>query len=368
MLIKNGVSRNGPRATPNLAILRNRDLPLAQRPERVLFFGKSMSRSRCTGGLVDALRRHGTTVRWVNMATLRRWMGREQATRRALAIHARFAPDLIFVFCCDLPVELLERFRVGTPVVQWVEEPRCTEMADYMRRVDLVALSNPNNAVALGEHGVRGTMYQMSGFSPRYHFPIGPRVPRRDVAFIGGPGVHGERVEFLARISEHVETQIFGPGWEPYRAKYPQLRIGGPVKAAGFRRICASSRIVLGLNQCNDQPGYFSNRTFLTLACRAFHLTHYVPGLENVFEDGVHLAWYHDADECVARVGEFLGDHKRRESIASAGHKLVVDRHQYFHRVERILHVLTHGLAEDAALAFVDRHRTPVAARMPASD
>jgi len=43
---------------------------------RVLFFGKSMARTRCSAALVAALREHGLAVRWRNLATLRRWTGR----------------------------------------------------------------------------------------------------------------------------------------------------------------------------------------------------------------------------------------------------------------------------------------------------
>ena len=55
-----------PRAVP--AGLRDRLGPV----RRVMFFGKNMSRTRCTGGLVDALQRHGVEVRWRNLVTMRR--------------------------------------------------------------------------------------------------------------------------------------------------------------------------------------------------------------------------------------------------------------------------------------------------------
>ena len=44
---------------------------------------------------------------------------------------------------------------------------------------------------------------------------------------------------------------------------------------------------------------YFSNRTFLTLAAGGFHLTHYVPGLETMFENHRHLVWYRSDEECL---------------------------------------------------------------------
>ena len=106
------------------------------------------------------------------------------------------------------------------------------------------------------------------------------------------------------------------------------------------RCICASSKIVLGLNEVNSSPLYFSNRTFLTLACGGFHLTHYVPGLETVFENGRHLVWYHDSAECIELIHQYLADPEARNRVAEAGRELAFERHQYYHRVGRILELL----------------------------
>lgn len=324
--------------------LRER-LPPGFRPKRVLFFGKNMARSRCTGGLVDALERHGLEVRWLNLATMRRWVGMNHAVRKARRIFTEFAPDMVFVFCRDLPQVLLEEFGQKVPTVLWVEEPLDdldATHAEYMRRADLVCLSNPAKRSWLAERGVRNMMFLMSGFSPRFHYPVRGRQ-RRDVVFIGGPGRNGQRASFLAEISEHCSTEVFGAGWEPYRRKYSSLRIGWPVKVAGFRRLCATSRIVLGLNQVNEDPHYFSNRTFLTLACRAFHLTRYVPGLEDVFRDGQHLVWYRDAEECIDKIRHYLGNETERLRIASAGQEFALAHHQYRHRISKILTALGEG-------------------------
>ena len=328
-----------------LTALRPR-LPAGFRPRRVLFFGKNMARSRCTGALVHALQDHGLEVRWLNLSTMRRWLGMNRALRKARLICESFEPDLVFVFCRDLPLVLLEEFGQKVPTVLWVEEPLDdvdASHADYMRRADLVCLSNPAKRLWLREHGVLNMMFTMSGFSPRFHYPVRGRE-RRDLVFIGGPGRNGQRAEFLAEIARHCDTEVFGAGWEPYRRKYSSLRIGRPVKVAGFRRLCATSRIVLGLNQVNEDPLYFSNRTFLTLACRAFHLTRYVPGLEEVFQDGKHLAWYHDAEECIERIRHYLGAEDERLRIASQGHEFAMAHHQYRNRISQILTALRDGL------------------------
>ena len=80
---------------------------------RVLFLGKSMSRTRCTGALVDSLRRHGVEVRWRNLVTLRRWFGAQIANKLVRAEFRSYKPDVVFVFFRDLPQPLRDRAEVG---------------------------------------------------------------------------------------------------------------------------------------------------------------------------------------------------------------------------------------------------------------
>jgi hypothetical protein len=236
---------------------------------KVLFFGKNMSRSRCTGGLVDALQQHGLDVKWLNMATLRRWLGKDRSQRWADRVFRSYQPDLVFVFCRDLPGVLLEDFRRRADVVLWVEEPLDdldAGLTEYMSHADLVCLSNPQKRAMLLERGVQHIAFLMSGFSPRFHSPTNARRPERDVVFIGGPGRLGQRAGFLAEVSRHFSTEIFGTSlqWERWVRRYPVLKVSRPIGNARFRHLCASSRIVLGLNQVNEDRLYFSNRTAST--------------------------------------------------------------------------------------------------------
>ena len=317
---------------------------------RVLFYGKSMSRSRCSGALVDAMREHGLEVRWRNLAKWRRRFGRALTTRLAHREFRRYRPDLVFVFLKDLPPLLLAEFRKSARVVLWCEEALedlDSSIVDYFRQADLVCLSNPARMSWLREQGLANMVFLMSGFSPAYHRPTAPQRPTRDVAFIGGPGRKGQRADFLARISDRFDTEVFGLHWERWTPIYPQLRLRGKVKPKRYARVCATSRIVLGINEVNDNTCYFSNRTFLTLACGGFHLTHYVPQLERVFGNGEHLAWFRDEDEALDLIEYWLNRDAERRRLAAAGHDLVIRHHRYFHRIARVLQFLREGLPLD---------------------
>lgn len=314
---------------------------------KVLFYGKSMSRTRCTGALVHALREHGLEVRWRNMATLRRWFGATLAIRIARAEFRSYRPDVVFVFFRDLPALLMDEFRRDARIVVWCEEALEAldgSVVDYFALADIVCMSNPARFAWLRERGLDNMVFLMSGFSPRFHRPAPKQAAKRDVAFIGGPGRRGQRASFLAEVGKRFDTEVFGLHWQRWRHVTGDLRTSSPVDNRGYARICASSRIVLGMNEVNEDLYYFSNRTFLTLACGGFHLTHYVPRLENVFRNRDHLVWYRDEEDALQQIEYWLQRDDERAVIAAGGHAEVLKQHGYFHRMARVLHWLRTGL------------------------
>jgi hypothetical protein len=241
--------------------------------------------------------------------------------------------------------------------VSWNEElvlPLDPKLGEWMTHFDLMCLNNTMQLSGYQELGVRRVEFVMSGFSKSVHSPLVKEGPQPyDVVYVGSPGEDGGRGKMVLRAAQRHRVDVFGRGWEAYRgvsvpagvsgrgASGPGLRIHGPVRPKGFARICAQAKITLGMNWLNNVPMYFSNRTWMSLGCRAFHLTHYVPGLERVFEDGVHLCWFRDLDEMMERIDEYLDDDVARRRIAKAGYHQVRDAHTYEHRTEQMLHLLT---------------------------
>lgn len=330
------------------------------RPQRVLFFGKRKSRSCCTGALVDALRSHGLKVKWVNCSLLKRWIGSWGMQQVVRLLRRKYKPDLCFVFFHDLPHVLMPEISEEIPTVVWIEEPIKyidSAQVDYVRSARLVCLSTPSLVWAYRSLGIRNATFQMSGFSPAFHRPLDGEVAfDRDLVYIGGPGHMGNRPQFLAWLSERYDLEIFGrrESWLPYLRRYPQLRLRGEVRPSGYADVCARSRIVIGLNQTHDSTLYFSNRVFLTLACRGFHLTRHVPGIEQVFEQGRHLVWFDDRESCVAHIDHYLAREDERRAIADAGCELVMRDHKYANRVGEILEILRLERDLDCPLDQVD--------------
>lgn len=322
------------------------------RPKRVLFFGKTKARTRCTGALVDALEQNNMEVKWLNCSFLKRYFTKPGMRFLARYIRKQYDPDLLFIFYHDLPRPLMEEFSKEIPTVVWMEELVEIEEShvEYVRNARLLCMSTPRLVREYRDRGISNATFLLSGYSPAYHRPIDLPEPieyDREIAFIGGPGVMGDRPEFLAWLSEHYDVEIFGTvaSWLPVLHQTPQLKFGREVGPLDYGEICARSKIVLGLNQDHDNAYYFSNRLFLTLACRGFHLIRYVAGTENLFEEGKHLAWFHDKEECLEKISYYLQNDEERCKVAAAGCEVVTKRHRYQDRVADILQILA-GTAE----------------------
>lgn len=318
--------------------------PVVLPPRRVLVFGKSRKRTRATAGFVEAFRAQGAHTRWVNLAKIRRWRGRRAAPDIARRVFRSFEPDLVFAIHPDLPTGLMEEFGRLVPVVQWCEQvfhEWTDERVASFAACDLAGITNPAHVRELEQCGVQSGIASMEGFSRTFHHaPRRPIEPQHDLVFIGGPGRNHERVPLLTGVAERYGLVVHGKGWDRVDGLPDGLSIRAPIGHSQFRRACHEARIVLGLNEINDSPGYWSDRTVLTLACGGFHLTHFVPGLDNVFTDGEQLAWFRDLDECLERIDHYLSHPDDRARIAETGMRAVHLKHRWHDRVSFLLEAL----------------------------
>ena len=159
----------------------------------------------------------------------------------------------------------------------------------------------------------------------------------------------GRRARLVRRLGRHHRVKVWGPQRpDVVRRRWPSgvAFVRWPAYNDELVKVCRASSIVLGINTINTVPQYFSNRTFLTLAAGGFHVTHYVPGLEALFDNHEHLVWYHDDRECEALCRHYLGRPAARRRIAEAGRRRVRRRWSLTRQVSRLV-----GLIEDVDAA-----------------
>ena len=104
-----------------------------------------------------------------------------------------------------------------------------------------------------------------------------------------------------------------------------------------YRQICASARIVLGVDLRDDIYLYFSNRTWLTLGCGGFLLTRYIPGLEEFFHNHQHLVWFRSTAEALELIEHYLSHDEERSRIASTGYEYVHTYHTFRHATAELV-------------------------------
>lgn len=253
--------------------------------------------------------------------------------------------------------------RMGVRVLLWQVDcftdrvPRW--IVPLVREVDVLAVTARGMVPRYARLGPAPTHWVMEGA----HLPAFPSIALTrgeralfgsEVAFVGGinqPPVAnhdlaGRRLRLFARLGRRFDLNVWGPQRPAVIRAAPRHGITlkrWPAYNDDLVRVCRASKIVLGVNTINTVPQYFSNRTFLTLASGGFHLTHYVPGLEELFDNHVHLVWFHDDDECVEMCERYLRRPAMRAAIAAAGRRRVRRRWGMTRQVVRLLNLLEVG-------------------------
>lgn len=188
-------------------------------------------------------------------------------------------------------------------------------------------------------------------FRPLPETSYSSRVYASDVAFVGNLMYDNhqgqpqtDRIDLLERIRTRYSLKVWGPQGHPlahpiWAQRAPLLE--WPAYHEELVKICQSARVVLGTNRSNKVEGYFSNRTFLTLASGGFHLTAYVPGLERLFENHRHLVWFHSHDECLELLAHYVNRPEECRRLAGEGRKRVRARFSLRRQVLRLARVLT---------------------------
>lgn len=193
--------------------------------------------------------------------------------------------------------------------------------------------------------GFNNVYHLWEGCAPKVHRYVESNSPlyQCEVAFIGTN--KSGREQLLRQVKEQgFHVKIWGsPSW-PLNLPYQ----GGLRDSEDFARVCSGAKIVLGLNDNNAIPDYFSDRTFLTLACRGFHLTSYIPGLEKWFTNREHLVWFPIRRggkgryrECLELIDYYLNKPEERKRIAEAGQKYVYANYTWQRSMEKMLGILS---------------------------
>jgi len=248
----------------------------------------------------------------------------------------------------------------GACVILWYVDCFSADVPPHIARLVPVV-----NALLVTAKGMI-PQYEALSDTPVYWIPEGVYLPAfpevevpeaqrslygSQVAFVGNlyhPPVPDERLalhrhRLLRQVCTRFDLKIWGVQGDPTtRERWDDQcpLIEWPAYHEELVKICRASDIILGLNTINTVELYFSNRTFLTLACGGFHVTSYVPGLEKMFENQRHLVWYTSDSECLELMDYYLKRPDLRSAIAVAGKQWVRQRYGMDRQIDRILDII----------------------------
>jgi len=164
-----------------------------------------------------------------------------------------------------------------------------------------------------------------------------------DVVFLGSVGsIHSNREKFLSRLDkEGIPFKIWGDvlyeeGSEPEWVK--KHHTGYAAINDKHSIIVQSSKIIIGLDGWTHRSKSWSARLYRTLCAGGFYLTTHTKDIEQYFTPGVHLDTFKDPDEMVEKILKYLSDDELREKISKAGKAIVLDKYQFKHRLEEMIH------------------------------
>jgi len=196
------------------------------------------------------------------------------------------------------------------------------------RGFDVVFAAQRDGADRLRRAGIASAAWLPLGCDPEIHRKH-EIAKQHDVAFVGNvfPGPREELLDLIRR-------------------KYRNAFIG-QCYFDEMARVYSAARIVFNRSIQSD----VNMRVFGALACGSLLLTNDLSenGQAELFQDGVHLATYRQAEDLLDKLAFYLQRDVIREKIAAAGMAEAISKHTYTRRIERLLTDMEAALARETA-------------------
>lgn len=164
-----------------------------------------------------------------------------------------------------------------------------------------------------------------------------------DVVFTGSYLGQGDRVEWLKKINEKHQIQIFS--WNHEEWKKAGFTTAKPaVYGEDFSKVVAQSRILLQFSVNDHCWGYWSNRVGKVFTLGGFLLARYSPGMELFLRDGCD--YFSSPQEAISKIKFYLENETLRNAIAARGSHIGRDRFTSKARVKELLILIDRLLSE----------------------
>lgn len=170
---------------------------------------------------------------------------------------------------------------------------------------------------------------------------------KKDISFFGtlmaetnNGDVFGQRIDFLKAIAEKYDFHLYGIDSSIKIENFQFANTYPAVWNQELAKEISETKIIIGYNSLNSIPLYWSNRTYVTLACKGFLVTPYVPGLECVFENHKDLVWFSSKEELYEILDYYLDNEFQRNKIAQQGYNKVKAFFSTQSQIQKILAIV----------------------------
>jgi spore maturation protein CgeB len=269
----------------------------------------------------------------------------------------KLKPDLTLIIKgLGINPSTIEKMRVKHrhPIVGWIFDvtlggtyvPKSNRYVDFIKSLDMFYTIDLSAVTELKALGVKAEWLPEGCYPPEHKEIVFNSIQERkygtDVVFLGSVGsIHPNRAEILKRIfDEGFQLKLYG------EVLYPENKEPDWVKDThtGFEAIndyhslvCKASKVVVGIDGWPHREMSYSARLYRTLCAGGFYLTSNTKGIEKEFVPGKHLDVYNTPDELIEKLAFYLSNDDLRAKIAAEGQKLVLEKHTFEQRLNKII-------------------------------
>jgi spore maturation protein CgeB len=307
---------------------------------RIVVLGAGGAR-KTEASIVRAARSLGHACRLVNVVGWSRYAG-PLAVRIAGYLTEKFEPDFLVLtrHAIRLGEPALRSLIRGRDAVFWYFDPQPSERVLALGRlVGRMCTTYLAQVESYRAAGIPEVTFLPQAVDPELDAPANsaPLRLQCDTSFVGS-GQYPYRYPVLRAVAAVSRLQIRGPGWGAAPTDLPIA--GGPVHGRRLAQVIRAAAISLGASAHEEQDldrASASNRMWKILGCGGFYLGRYIEGIESFATDGLHCAWYHDAEQAAALTRRYLAQPEQRARIAAAGRAHALAHHTYAHRLVMLL-------------------------------
>lgn len=268
------------------------------------------------------------------------WALEEIITEQIKTMNPRF----VWVFS-GVPVskKTLERWRPYTErIILWWACPlvRGFPYSDF----DLILSGIPTLVKYFQIRGINAA-YMPHAFDNRIIQNVSPatkKIPR--VAFVGSlSDNHVDRIVFLDALSRQVEVDFYGTNPSFLSNESPlRKRYNHPAWGKDLYSVYGSYLLVIHKN-INIAGNYASaKRLFEATGMGACVVTETADNERELFKQDEEIVTYSSLEECVDKIKYLLDNPQKAMEIAKKGQNRTLTQHDYKHRVQELLHHMTH--------------------------